>query len=80
MSYYTTNEASCEVLFFKPSGKWYTTEDVLFEKENYSGTDIHDAFLIALKNTIKNRFVGMMAICVKPYHEHSHPISIIYQG
>lgn len=77
---YSDNPNCCEVLFFKPSGKWYATETVLFREEDYAGTDIHDAFLIALIDTVKDRFIGMQAVCVKPFHEHSHPISLVYSG
>lgn len=39
----------------------------------------HDAFKQSLKDHFGNkiRLVGMQAICLEPYHEFSHPISMI---
>ena len=55
-----------EVHFFKPSGKWYTTEDI--EMECPEGLElISDAFEKALRNHFKDqphRLTEMDAVCV----------------
>ena len=81
MSNYSENPESCRVDFFKESGKWYTTEAVLFEGPWKGSSDnlIYDAFKEALRKHFKdqpNRLKGMIAICLNPYHEHSHPLML----
>ncbi len=81
MSNYSNNPESCRVDFFKQSGKWYTTEAVLFNGPWKASTDnlIDDVFKKALRNHFKNntdRLSDMDAICLEPYHEHSHPIQL----
>jgi hypothetical protein len=80
MSNYIENPNSCRVDFFKQGGKWYTTEAVIFQSEDYSGTLIHDAFKNALREEVPNQYLGMRAICLEPYHQHCHPISLIWEG
>jgi hypothetical protein len=80
MSHYSNNAASVRVDFFRPSGKWYTTEAVLWTGE-YADCLIHEAFAKSLrdhfaKHSPPERLSGMDAICLEPYHEHSHPIQI----
>lgn len=79
MSHYSDNPSKCRVDFFKESGKWYCTEAVVFVKGTYKGTLIHDAFRTSLREHFKgeSRLAGMRAVCLEPYHEHSHPISLI---
>jgi hypothetical protein len=86
MSNYSDDAASVRVDFFKESGKWYCTEAVKWPEGLYfakiaSGQYnlIHDAFRKALDDHFGNkpRLKGMRAICLEPYHENSHPISII---
>jgi hypothetical protein len=78
VSHYSNNPHSCRVDFFKPSGKWYTTEAVQFSGEDYSQTkDIHTAFSNALTKSIGTKFKGMTAVCLEPFHANSHPISKI---
>ena len=80
MSNYIEDESSCRVDFFKPSGKWYTTIAVKFKDEDWKGEGgigPHEG----LKNAIgdsNNGLSGMTAICLEPYHEWSHPISIVW--
>lgn len=81
MSNYSNNPESVRVDFFRPSGKWYTTEAVLFVGGWKSSPDnlIHDAFARSLRKHFvddPDRLQGMIAICLEPYHEHSHPIML----
>ena len=78
MSHFSNEPNDCRVDFFKPSGKWYATESVYFSGKHYSkDTDIHTAFRNALESTLGDRYNGMQAVCLEPYHELSHPISLI---
>ena len=72
---YSDDPAMVRVDFFKPSGKWYTTEAVKWTgawaaKEQ----GLFAAFAKSLKDHLGNRLSEMDAICLKPYHEHEHPI------
>lgn len=80
MSNYSDNPNDCRVDFFKESGKWYDTIQVTFEPKDYADTQIHDALRNALEKACPNNYQGLQAICLKPYHKHSHPISLIWKG
>ena len=77
---YSANPAMVRVDFFKPSGKWYTTEAVLWTGEWEGHLQlIHDAFKQSLRDHFKdqpNRLSDMDAICIHPYHQYEHPIQI----
>jgi len=77
---YSVDPSYVRVDFFKPSGKWYTTEAV-----KWTGAwlgkdgDIHEQFAKSLRDHFKEhpeRLCEMDAICLDPYHEFSHPIQI----
>ena len=86
---YIDDESMVRVDFFKPSGKWYYTIGIKWLTyfspnskhlgEGKVGLLIFDAFEEALKEageiTDKDR-EGWFAVCLKPYHEHSHPLMI----
>ena len=75
---YTEDSSMVRVDFFKPSGKWYTTEAVKWTG-GYCRTIIHDAFSESLRNHFKDRpkrLSDMDAICLEPYHDNSHPIQL----
>jgi hypothetical protein len=78
MSNYSNEPYMCRVDFWKESGKWYTTEAVSFEGF-YKGHLIHDAFRLALNRHFgaQYRLGGMTATCLEPYHEFSHPVSLV---
>lgn len=78
MSNYSNEAHMCRVDFFKESGKWYITESVSFEGL-YNVPVIHDAFRTALIRHCGSqmRLDGLRAVCLYPYHEYSHPISLI---
>lgn len=77
MSNYSEDSACCRVDFFKPSGKWYTTDVVKFD---YTEPCIHQAFKDALQAELGNSMLGMQVVCLEPYHKNSHPLSLIWQG
>lgn len=75
---YSDNDAMVRVDFFKPGGKWYCTEAVLWTGDYY-GKNIHKEFAISLLNHFKDhptRLCEMDAVCLEPYHERAHPIQI----
>lgn len=80
MSNYSINPADVRVDFFKPSGKWYTTECVRWTGEwEAKKQGLFDAFKQSLKDHFKgdpNRLSGMTVVCLNPYHEYSHPIML----
>lgn len=72
---YTNREDMVRVDFFKPSGKWYCTEAVKWL--DYHSEFIHEGFKESLAGHLKGRLLGMTAVCLEPYHENSHPISMV---
>ena len=81
---YTIDDNHVRVDFFKPSCKYYTTEEVVWTG-GYEGEPIQVAFENSLRNHFKrtgkiDRLVGMTAICLKPYHEHAHPLMLVWEG
>lgn len=77
---YIEDAAMVRVDFFKPSGKWYTTEAVKWTGGWVAKNClIHDAFIKSLRDHFKktpNRLSEMDAVCLHPYHEYEHPICI----
>lgn len=76
MSNYSDIPNSCRVDFFRESGKWYATESIIFNNEYYKTVSVNEAFAAALRTWVGGRYSGMTAVCLEPYHEHSHPVSI----
>jgi len=80
MSHYSNDPQNVRVDFFKPSGKWYATEQVTMVGWRGDEVLIHDSLVDALDNLERKDggplFRGMQVICLEPYHEFSHPISI----
>lgn len=77
MSNYSIDPNSCRIDIWKKSGKWYTTEVVVFRDSDYRGC-IHKALKNAIDDDFNGLYKGMLITCLEPYHQHSHPISIIY--
>ena len=81
MSNYTDNPAMVRVDFWRPSGKWYTTEAVEWAGNGFldDAPPIHRQFKTSLREHFKDspgRLSGMDATCLEPYHKNSHPIQI----
>ena len=71
---YSSNPAHVRVDFFKPSGKWYASEQL--EWRHYEGMTLQDAFIRSLQSQFNGKYSGMTAVCLEPYHEHAHPVMI----
>lgn len=81
MSGYSNNPSMVRVDFFKSSGKWYTTEEMLWlEYKANPVKGIHDIFLESLNKAFPTNYRSFDAVCLEPYHEHSHPIQIKQWG
>lgn len=80
MSNYSEDEEMVRVDFFKPSGKWYATHAVKWTG-GYNATElIYDAFKKSLRDHLAkepDRFSGMTAVCLHPYHELEHPLMLV---
>jgi hypothetical protein len=80
MSNYSINPCSCRVDFFKPSGKWYTTEAIIWDRYHTNGLggfeDIQATFKRLLREQLKGRLSDTTAVCLQPYHEFSHPLMV----
>ena len=80
MSNYSDDASMVRVDFFKPQGKWYTTEAVKWTgKWKGEHQSIHCAFAQSLRDHFKDkpdRLSDMDAVCLEPYHEHEHPIML----
>lgn len=65
----------CMVTFFKPSGKYYDEEYVLFPAEP---EDEYDDFRKYVeKHCSDGRMDGMIAVCLEPYVKHQYPRMIV---
>ena len=69
---FSINPEMVRVDFFKPSGKWYTTEAVKWTG-GYEGM-IYEQFAVGLRNHLGERLSDMVAICLEPYHKYAHPL------
>ena len=71
---FTTDDSMVRVDFFKPSGKWHTTEAIEWTG-GYFSVNIHEAFKKSLRDAFPNgTFSDMDAVCLEPYHENAHPL------
>ena len=85
---YSEDPAMVRVDFFKPSGKWYTTEAAKWtgkyrkdpdkDATEDDGWDILKQFAKSLRDHLnkdgKQRMTEMTAVCIHPYHENEYPI------
>lgn len=81
MTHYAQDPNSVRVDFWQRGlygrMKWKYTEAVIWPSELYGTYLIHDAFRQVLKAHLGTRMKGLVATCLEPYHEHSHPISMV---
>jgi len=68
---YTTDDSRVRVDFFKPSGKWYMSEEINWYI--YRG-DIHSVFSQLLNEQFGKGLDGLTAVCLEPNHEFAHPL------
>jgi len=78
---FTMNNNMVRVDFFRKSGKWYSAVSLNWDTyESKEGELIYDIFRRCLKEQYPNSFIDMWAVCLKPYHIHSHPLMITHKG
>jgi|WetSurMetagenome_2_1015567.scaffolds.fasta_scaffold107942_3 hypothetical protein len=83
---YTENDSMVRVDFFKPSGKWYNTEAIKWDR--YYSIDPKTGELEFPAQTLRrcldeqlgNRLSEMIAVCLDPYCENSYPIMLMPRG
>ena len=75
MSNFSIDPAMIRVDFFKPSGKWYTTEAIRWTGSWESGSVI-DEFSKSLHDHLGQRMSEMTAVCLEPYSKFSFPLMI----
>jgi len=85
---YSNDPEMVRVDFFKDSGKWGYTEamkwdryrtTLVTENETYIASnyeDIQGTFKRCLREQFPDRFIGLTAVCLEPYHEHAHPLMV----
>ena len=71
---FSINPEQVRIDIFKPSGKWYTT--IALQWNGYKDILIHTAFEQSMDEQYTGLWSGMTAVCLNPYHEHSHPLMI----
>jgi len=70
---YSSNEADCEVNFFKESGKWMYTESINFD-EYYDKMNYPRDFKKFLESKLDGRHKGLIAVCINTYNSDEYPI------
>jgi hypothetical protein len=84
---FSIDSSIVRVDFFKSTGKWYTTEAIEWTgnywvndplNPNTKGQLLIEAFAKSLRDHFKESktLSEMDAVCIEPYHEHSHPVCI----
>lgn len=89
MTHYSYSPANVRVDFFKPQGKWYETEQMVWLTQSSwdNPADIIKEFHMSLIkllqkdystmiNPHKFRYHEMWAVCPEPYHPHGFPLMI----
>lgn len=71
---YSEDSEMVRVDFFKPSGKWYTTEAIKWL--DYEGWDLPKILRESIKTQNGNRLSDMIAVCLNPYSKFEHPVMI----
>jgi len=81
MTHYSEDPSNVRVDIFRPSGKWYTTIELKWDRyfadEDGTHEYIVDTFIrLCREKGLDTQFEGMIAVCLEPYHEHAHPLMI----
>jgi len=69
------DEDMVRVDFFRPGGKWYTTEAVRWLYYD-DGMTVMETFKLSLKKHLNGRLDGMTAVCLEPYHVNAYPVMV----
>lgn len=80
---FTTDDRRVRVDFFKESGKWYSTEEIIWDrfKSEMGSEDVRweliiETFKRCLQEQFPESFIGMTAVCLEPYHENAFPVML----
>ena len=84
---YSANDGMVRVDFFRPSGRWYTTEAVDMSAHYHDPTCLNAVEAAVVQHLSKHpnkdgglRLAGMIAVCLEPHHHHAYPISFTVPG
>lgn len=78
MTNFSIDPNCCRIDVWELSGRWCTADMITFRDKDHTNPLIHDAFENALNDSLGGRYKGLRITCLEPYHQYSHPISIIY--
>jgi len=78
---YTTDEEMVRVDIFRDNFKWYATVAMYWDRYTSENPitgyeNIYDTFKRCMSEQFREEYQGMIAVCLKPYHKHSHPLMI----
>lgn len=78
---YNSDDSMVRVDFFRESGKWYTTEEMKWDRWSMKLADgstelVDETFERCLNQEFGDSFRGMIAICLEPYHENAFPLMV----
>ena len=76
MTNYSENPGSCEIVYFKPSGKYYMTEAIDMSDE-YDTLSIHDAVRNAIVKARGSDMAHFTRVVLEPYHRNAYPIMLV---
>ena len=73
---YTTNDRMIRVDFFKPSGKYYTTEAIEWLPTDEDKSYPVDIFKYSLREHLQGRLKDMVAVCLETEFCAGFPLMI----
>ena len=78
---YSNDDRMVRVDFFRQSGKWHTSSEMLWDRyltrEDNRIELMYDTFRRCLNQAFPHHYREMIAVCLKPYHEHAHPLMLL---
>jgi hypothetical protein len=79
MTNYSDNPGNVRVDFFKPSGKWYMTEQYDMSKFYHTGPTPIDAVTAMLEDSLRGRSLmrQFIVVVLEPYHDKSYPVVLV---
>jgi len=81
MIHYSNDSSMVRIDFFRTSGKWHCTESIKWDRYHSKDKEgnielIHETFKRCLREQLGGRLSEMIAVCLDPHHEHSHPLMV----
>jgi len=78
---YSISPEMVRVDFFNERGKWKYTVAMKWDRytslaDDLVYEDIQDTFKRCLREQFPDRFIGLTAICLEPYHKNTYPLMV----